>query len=88
MTKVEQKLLKLGYENSKDNHWDYIKTPYNGVKIIISLPSSFCNSAICENAYIEVNKYIISYKDDIEDLINIYDEFEKDLKELESNEEN
>lgn len=84
MTKLEQKLIELGYEESKDNRWDYIKkTLNNRVKIIISLPSSFCNSAIYENAYIEVNKYIVFYKDDIEELMNIYDEFEKDLKELE-----
>lgn len=84
MTKLEEKLVELGYKESKDNRWDYIKeTSYNGVKIIISLPSSFCNSAIYENAYIEINKYIVFYKGDIEDLMDIYAEFEKDLKELE-----
>lgn len=73
MTKLEQKLLELGYKKREYSKVQYFKSIAGG---IIHL-----DTTDLESTYVEP-KYIIHFQRDIDTLQQAFDEMQKDLEEL------
>lgn len=80
MTKLEEKLLELGYRYSFDNSEGYLYIKTHNKKYIFNVLLSYSKRRI-EN-YDMANVYDIHSQQDINDLQQAFNEFQKDLQKL------